>query len=81
MRDTRNNKCTKKGFYSEGDCLAAGLGRLRDRRCDAPFLRAYKCPICFDWHLTKGGDRDIGNGKDMGCSQLTNKEDYNHGKR
>lgn len=52
--------CGRKTRYESEQVAKSSAGRLESE--GAPPLRAYKCPICKGWHLTKvngsGDDRE-----------------------
>ncbi len=52
----RPGRCVKVRYKSEAAAVAAANVSARAarvlRNVDEAPLRAYKCPICFRWHLT-----------------------------
>ena len=49
----RRNCERKRRFRLEVHAKVHALARMNDRRAKAPQLRAYLCPVCDGWHLTK----------------------------
>ncbi len=45
-------KCNKMKYFSERDAYNQ-LERMKHINHMRPEVRAYKCPICGCWHLTK----------------------------
>jgi hypothetical protein len=52
------NLCDKHRYPSKRDAITAINNRIRGHQRKRPeYLRAYPCPACRGWHLTKKHDR------------------------
>lgn len=49
MANTKKRACTRKVYMNKDQALAAARCMWRNER----YVRAYSCPFCSGWHLTK----------------------------
>jgi hypothetical protein len=55
------NSCQKKKAYgSESTARLAGYESILRNGSDVDELWVYRCPYCFDWHITSKNSKIIG---------------------